>query len=163
MDMPVVKNILDNYWDWTLPVNIESIAQKLNINVLTLNPFAPEHNGVSGLAEIKDNGKFIYSNSFDSERRKRFTLAHELGHHMLGHVTPSNPMFRDNVNSFSSSSNSWLETQANEFAAEMLMPYVAIDFLRNNQGISNIAKLADIFNVSEAAMYYRLKNLGLTY
>lgn len=164
MELPAVKNILDANWDWRLPVNIEDIAVKLNIKVDSISPFNPEHNdyrGLSGLAEINNQGqRVIYCNSTESINRNRFTLAHELGHHVLNHVNPQNPCFRDDSNTFRSNSPVWQEREANNFAAQLLMPLDAIKTMLFVKGISNIKQLAEIFQVSEAAMYYRLKNLG---
>ncbi len=164
MELPAVKNILDANWDWRLPVNIQDIAEKLNIKVDSINPFNPDHNdyrGLSGLAEINNQGqRVIYCNSTESTNRNRFTLAHELGHHVLNHVNPQNPCFRDDSNTFSSNSPVWQEREANNFAAQLLMPLDAIKTMLFVKGISNIKQLAEIFQVSEAAMYYRLKNLG---
>jgi len=164
MELPAVKNILDANWDWRLPVNIQDIAEKLNIKVDSINPFNPDHNdyrGLSGLAEINTQGqRVIYCNSIESTNRNRFTLAHELGHHVLNHVNPQNPCFRDDSNTFNSNSSIWQEREANNFAAQLLMPLDAIKTMLFVKGISNIKQLAEMFQVSEAAMYYRLKNLG---
>ena len=94
MELPAVKNILDANWDWHLPVNIEDIAGKLNIKVDYISPFDNDYRSLSGLAEINEQGeRVIYCNSIESENRRRFTLAHELGHHVLRHVTPQNRRF----------------------------------------------------------------------
>ena len=87
-------------------------------------------------------------------------MAHELGHHALNHVNPQNPCFRDDSNTFNSNSSVWQEREANNFAAQLLMPLDAIKTMLFVKGISNIKQLAEIFQVSKAAMYYRLKNLG---
>tara|TARA_Y100000782_G_C10169204_1_gene259016 strand:+ start:330 stop:839 length:510 start_codon:yes stop_codon:yes gene_type:complete len=165
MELPAVKSILDANWDWRLPVNIEDIAGKLNIKVASINYLNPEHQsfrGLSGLAEINNQGqRVIYCNSTESLNRQRFTLAHELGHHALGHVEPGKKMQRvDMPTAFNSNTDDWEERQANNFAAQILMPLDAIKTMLFAKGVSNIKELAKIFQVSEAAMYYRLKNLG---
>lgn len=161
MELPAVKSILDANWDWHLPVNVEYIASKLGIKVSILNPWNSENEGLSGLAEIDNNGfRVIHYNNSESKNRQRFTMAHELGHHVLNHVNPQNPCFRDDTNTFNSNSPVWQEREANNFAAQLLMPLDAIKTMLFVKGISNIKQLADIFQVSEAAMYYRLKNLG---
>ncbi|EIO4563539.1 TPA: ImmA/IrrE family metallo-endopeptidase [Vibrio parahaemolyticus] len=161
MEMPVVKNILDTYWNWQLPVQVEDIARHLGIYISELNSNNPEHFGLSGLAEIINGSRFAYFNRGECRVRQRFTLAHEIGHHMLGHVTPQNPKHRDDLGAFSGVSNDWEEREANAFAAELLMPKVAIEYMVLQKGISDISQLAHDFEVSESAMYYRLKNLGL--
>ncbi len=110
MEMPVVKNILDTYWDWQLPVQVEDIARHLGIYISELNPNNPEHYGLSGLAEISDGYRTIYFNRNECRVRQRFTLAHEIGHHVLDHVTPEKPRHRDDLGAFSGYSNDWEET-----------------------------------------------------
>lgn len=161
MDMPVVKKILESYWDWKLPVQIADIAAHLNICVEPLNPQDPEQKLLSGLAEIKNEKRYIYFNRNESYVRQRFTLAHEIGHHILNHVTPCSPKHRDDLNAFSVNSCCSEEREANSFAAQLLMPEDAINYMLFNQGVSNISDLAKKFEVSEVAMHYRLKNLGL--
>jgi len=161
MELPAVKNILDANWDWRLPVNVENIASKLGVKVSILSPWIRENDGLSGLAEIDSNGnRVIYFNNSESKNRQRFTMAHELGHHALNHVNPQNPCFRDDSNTFNSNSSVWQEREANNFAAQLLMPLDAIKTMLFVKRITNIKQLAEMFQVSEAAMYYRLKNLG---
>lgn len=64
----------------------------------------------------KDSGdKVIYYNPNESANRQRFTIAHELGHHVLGH-TMYGDMFRDN---FKDGIYHPEEIAANSFAAEI--------------------------------------------
>lgn len=161
MEMPAVKNVLDANWNWHLPVSMETIATRLGIVIKALDPLNPDHRGLSGLAEINSDGqRVIYYNQSESHNRIRFTLAHETGHHVLNHVNPTNPCFREDSNTFNSNSPIWQESEANNFAAQLLMPLEALKTLIFKKGISDIGELAHIFNVSESAMFYRLKNLG---
>jgi hypothetical protein len=159
MDLPVISQILEMHWDWSLPVNVEDIAKRLGMEVGSISP---EDNDLSGLAEITSGGKRIIRRAtHESFNRQRFTLAHEIGHHMLGHVTKEHKQCRDNFNNFSSEVHSSLEQQANNFAAQLLMPEEALRIMIFRKGVTDINELSNSFNVSGAAMYYRLKNLGL--
>lgn len=89
--------------------------------------------------------------------RARFTIAHELGHHVMEHGN----RFRDNAGSFSAINYDPVEVSANRFAAELLMPYAVVERFVKDEGITDVAVLADRFDVSQVAMRYRLKNLGL--
>lgn len=53
-----------------------------------------------------------------------------------------------------------IEVEANRFAAELLMPEAAVRHYVQH-GIISISELARTFAVSEVAMKYRLKNLGI--
>jgi Zn-dependent peptidase ImmA (M78 family) len=158
MEARTVKSVLDSYWDGVLPVNPDVIAQQLGINVLPLN--SERNPNVSGMAEILSDGrKMIGYNKFDSHSRIRFTVAHELAHHVLGHTARYSRCLRD-YSTNSNPENPWVETEANRFAAELLMPGDAVNMLVKREGVTDINKLAYYFDVSEKAMYWRLKNLG---
>lgn len=161
MDSPIIKSILNAHWDWSVPVKVDDIAHKLGIYISELNENNPEHLGLSGLAEINNNNRFVYFNRTESKNRQRFTIAHEIGHHQLAHVTNANPKYRDDAGHFSSQTQQWEEIEANQFAAELLMPQAALEFMIHKKGMTHIPELANTFEVSEAAMYYRLRNSGL--
>lgn len=146
------REILAQYWDLSLPVNVEAIAKALGMQVRRRrNP------GYSGLFEL-ENGKPVCTiNSDDAPVRQRFTIAHEIGHYALGHESG----YRDGPEELSTDTRSPREVAANRFAAELLMPEPAIRFLVFNKGISDIVRLSLKADVSQVAMQYRLKNLGL--
>jgi Zn-dependent peptidase ImmA (M78 family) len=133
--------------------NIDVKSEKMDINI-------------SGLIVVKDNKSFIRYNTQEPVERKRFTIAHELGHFVLHKETPlfvdkgDKILYRD----FNSSTGELTkEREANNFAASLLMPK---RFLENE--LKKIPKtekepieyLAKIFNVSVQAMSYRLSNLN---
>jgi Zn-dependent peptidase ImmA (M78 family) len=95
--------------------------------------------------------------------RKRFSLAHELGHYLLGHHQESRgyeDRFHIDAAEGTAPGYDWrAERTANDFAAEILMPRKLISqVFRKTQDPS---VLAETFEVSELAMGYRLMNLGL--
>lgn len=105
-------------------------------------------------------------NASDSAMRKRFTIAHELGHRILGHFTNdmeehsdrAEDLFRTAPEDPDKATDS-AEVQANQFAAALLMPE---DFVRNHHvATKDVDALAKIFRVSEAAMGFRLSALRL--
>lgn len=163
MDMPAVRKLLNAHWDHLLPVNVELIACSLGYEIKMLNPFILDQQGLSGMASIEDGRKVIYVSRSDHPNRQRFTIAHEIGHHYLGHTNEGFPQFRDNPNNYSTGFISPVEREANEFAAEMLMPEEAILALVERRGITDTTRLASIFDVSESAMYWRLRNMHLAY
>lgn len=100
--------------------------------------------------------------------RRRFTIAHELGHlrlHEQGQVHVDRG-FRVRLRSgVSSEGTDWDEMEANRFAAELLMP---IDFLRDDlkrqefdlADDSELRVLARRYGVSTQALAIRLNGLG---
>lgn len=116
---------------------------------------------VSGFLERIDSKWKIYLNRFESESRKRFTIAHELGHFVChrekysggGITTPDQVFFRDDTLSDE-------EKEANDFAANLLMPE---DIFREQvkAGHRKIIDLAARFKLSTAAIKYRAYKLGM--
>jgi Zn-dependent peptidase ImmA (M78 family) len=156
--MYYADTVLKKFWDGFLPVDVNSIATKLGIEVRFLG-FAELH--LSGKALLENGRRIAYINPSDSLVRQRFTLSHELAHHILNHVTLENPCFRDERHTFNGDYTSFQERDANRLGAEILMPEYAIRHSIDKENIRTVEGLASKFNVSEQAMYYRLKGLGL--
>ncbi|EHF4936890.1 ImmA/IrrE family metallo-endopeptidase [Enterobacter hormaechei] len=156
------ENVLDRYWDRLLPVDPFKIAEAWGARVEPLVDSDFDNAGLSGLAVMKEGVPRIYFDSSEHRNRQRFTVAHELGHHVLGH-TRDGEMHRDLAANYSTGAIPFQEKQANQFAAELLMPESAIRMLITREGVTSTLQLAKIFNVSEAAMHWRLKGIGLAY
>lgn len=146
-----------------LPVDPIDVAKRMGIHASenVLGFISDEFNGASGVAYIDQNTgqRVILVESSDAPTRKRFTAAHELGHHVLNH-TQNGHMFRDTLKPQDVPfQRDICEVEANRFAAELLMPASRVEAaFRTNYSVSDLARY---FGVSEAAMTYRLKGLGL--
>ena len=147
------QEVLDEYWDGSLPVNPISIAQALGIAVYK-NPNLT----MSGMLAERKGGPAIIYNSNEATTRQRFTIAHEIGHYALGHGLS----FRDGTNEFNLHNYEVPEVEANRFAAELLMPGDVVEryALKRRQTLASLAKL---FDVSRVAMKIRLQTLGLIF
>lgn len=88
--------------------------------------------------------------------RRRFTLGHELGHHLFG---DSGFVVEEIVES---EGEGEAEARANAFAAEFLMPAGFIDrYLRSQHPAEEtMVDLMFVLGVSLSALCYRLQNLG---
>ena len=107
--------------------------------------------GISGLQATYRGVSFIRYNIKHSLKRNRFTVAHELGHLMLGHtVKPGR------INLQSSDSK---EIEANQFAAELLMPLQMLKKAISDFG--TVDDLAKAFWVSCDAMSWRVIETGI--
>lgn len=100
-----------------------------------------------------------------SEARKNFTVAHELGHLFLhmGYMIDEELWENSKNVAFYRKGNSEKELQANEFAAAFLMPRKIYKKVMDEYSEGNcvlIAKVAEYFNVSIDAASYRGKWLG---
>jgi Zn-dependent peptidase ImmA (M78 family) len=110
-------------------------------------------NDVSGLACVARRSKgvdvpVIIVNQGDTGERQRFTLSHELGHHIL--QAPSGAKG---------------EKVAHWFAGAFLMPaeilWREVGKHRESLSIGELAELKKLFKVSIQAITYRLKDLGI--
>jgi len=155
-----------NRIDSKIPIGIDAIVKAHNIEVFEDNEM---DTSISGILMIKDERVGLMINLYHPEIRKRFTLAHELGHYLL-HRDTSN-VFVDETRIFyrGGSTEGGVDTrevEANVFAAELLMPEEAVraDLKANPssaKGDAAIRKLAARYDVSSAAMKYRLRQLKL--
>ena len=180
--------------DDLLPINIDSIVQS---HGLSWQWGALVENQLGRIALDKD---LVTINALlrTDNHRLRFTLAHELGHHLLH----KSLLTRNRLTSFSETKETldngkamtddergWLEHHANHFASCLLMPrkLVVKQYARIYQDIFDVpwrdmsqtlywdennlpamkdcsrvlGQLSEIFDVSVAAMKWRLKRLDL--
>lgn len=154
-----------------IPVSLEKIFRYYKITKLD----APSDK-YSGMMLTTNNKTFIGINSDEPEVRKRFTIAHELGHFFLEDSTEK--AFVDNSKIIESgmkfeiafrrkgrSKGEFEEMKANSFAASLLMPakWLIDDLkkLKETQTLSDtsINKLAEKYQVSDVAMRYRVMNV----
>jgi Zn-dependent peptidase ImmA (M78 family) len=139
----------------------------------TIQPINIDHKIDAAIKKNGEEGFIIYLNIHEPDLRKRFTVAHELGHLFLhmGYLIDnekwnsiSDDGFQDSAYFRMSDNYSQEENEANEFAASFLMPRtefinIAINHLDNNQ--YTIKPIADYFKVSESAAINRGKWLGI--
>jgi transcriptional regulator with XRE-family HTH domain len=111
------------------------------------------------LLRLEDGNFVIAVNDSHMEARRRFSVAHELGHAVLGHDAIYHLDYDEHAGDDPDYSYTD-EREANAFAAALLMDerWVRRDFA---EGALSIRQLATHYQVSEAAMGFRLINLGL--
>jgi len=156
----VVENLLQNNGQVYPPFNVSAIANDLGITVLETVMPQPDISGL--IAKQPNGGIYIYINQDENINRQRFTIAHELAHYYLHYK--DNLANKDGVldfvkyrNGIYSANESEDEREANAFAAELLVPYSALEELWL-AGYTDAAELARRFAVSTEMMIYRLKN-----
>jgi Zn-dependent peptidase ImmA (M78 family) len=134
-----------------LPVPVESIAEDL----LGLHVEEADLDGVSGL--VYPSEMLILLNATDSPPRRRFTLAHELGHWVCQCVgRETQPVYCRTADVTLDPTTKAREREANIFAAELLMPDEAV-----RAEIARGAGVSSQFGVSEDAMKWRLYSFGV--
>ncbi len=152
-----VETLINDY-NLTPPINLESICKNLNIKIKEVD----FDDGLSGMLTKQT----IYLSTNIHENRKRFTLAHELGHYLI-HKKQDNSYkgvrFRSE---HIASQEKNEEREANHFASLLLIPTKFInDEIKDLQEISEefILELAKKYQVSSIAMTIRLEKLGYVY
>ncbi len=134
------------------PVSLRDVVSALNLELVgkTREPFTSE----AALEPLGDGRASVLNGAGDSGRR-RFTIAHEIGHFVL-HPERCRPERGGAVNE----AERMEEREADAFAAELLMPEHLVREAVREQGL-DVARLADRFEVSRKAMQARLRHLGL--
>jgi Zn-dependent peptidase ImmA (M78 family) len=159
------------------PVPVERIARSLlglyideHDDIRTL-PNAPADQGqLSGMLDPENMIIWVdRAEARRSPRRKRFTIAHEIGHFRM-HVRHSSTVFADRPQDIVELPHDRGESQtpelpqrereADAFARELLMPELLLTETARASGF-NLSALAERFGVSVPAMRLRLRLLGL--
>lgn len=143
-----------------LPIDVFRVATTLGVRLVP-RPDESLGNTVGRVTLDDGHGAVIEYRASDPSVRQRFTIAHELGHLVLGHVNPGRPCMQDEAGAFSRSTRDVVEAAANRFAMELLMPADTVEYLIERARMRpTLANMAAVLEVSEAAMHYRLKHLG---
>jgi Zn-dependent peptidase ImmA (M78 family) len=143
-------------------IEIEDIAHALKIPI--------RHVGLNGCeGRILHNSKhsiITLNNNTDFETRKRFTIAHEIGHYLMHRKDSTN--HNDDISSLS-----WFddknqhkvlkqEFEANEFASELLLPtdMFAASIQAKPFSPNLIRTISDHFRVSRTSVIHRFTEHG---
>lgn len=142
----------------SFPVNVSAVARDLGIAVYSDPTLA---DNISGVLRKDSNfggssGYLILVKASHPPARQRFTVAHEIGHFVL-HRREINDGIEDDE--FYRALPGPLERQANEFAADLLMPWPLISRLQD-EGVTKLDDMAKRLGVSKQALAIRL---GLPY
>ena len=151
------------------PVKVDRIAKMAGIKV----QYSPLDDELSGMAFYKDDIAVIGVNARHHVRRQRFTIAHEIGHFELHDTVLRKGMHVDKVITMlnrdpsSASGTISIEIEANQFAAELLMPRALVLRYMEEEGLDYgcvpddeaMEAMARAFNVSTTAMTYRIAKI----
>ena len=134
------------------PISLRDVVSYLNLSLVERRrePFGSE----AALVPLGD-GHAIELRGTSGERRLRFTIAHEIGHFLLH---PGRAVTERG--GATNRATARLEHEADQFAAELLMPEHLVRQAVLEDG-ADARRLADRFDVSAQAMSLRLRRLGL--
>jgi Zn-dependent peptidase ImmA (M78 family) len=157
-----------HYTKDNLYVDIRKIMKERNIIVKDV--YLPDK--ISAVLDTRGDQPIVLVQEKHDEKRKRFSLAHELGHFVLnssprGVHMDRQTYFRSNL---SSSGTDIGEKRANRFAAELLIPSDILweilsedmpDFIDAEEikGLEALQELATMFEVSVAALTIKISGV----
>lgn len=133
-----------------LPVDVVEICRRLGIKVLEHAELAPEVG--DGLSCVLAGEPYIFIRPGQSRQRCRFTVAHELGHVLLGHVGKYRLVNRE-----PSPQDDPVEQAANIFAARLLAPACVLWGCR----VSSAAEIAALCDISPTAAGVRWERMQI--
>ena len=136
------------------PIDPVEMARSRGVEVFFADFAGESRSAVSGYYDFKDNS--IYVNKADDPRRQLFTIAHELGHHLLHDEWARSSDYKVLWRDPTRRGRDTKEQEANAFAANLLMPRELMD---EYYRILPLPKLARLFAVSVPAMEARLNFL----
>ncbi|MFL6197761.1 MAG: DnaB-like helicase C-terminal domain-containing protein [Thermoanaerobaculia bacterium] len=133
----------------TRSFNIIKLLREAGI-AITLKKLPPEMEGLSITSQARD--LIVVDTNGVSPTRLRFTLAHELGHQLLGHS--SSPCSTHSIHEFPKDNQ---ERDANKFAVALLMPpdLFSADVALRGPAFREISSLAELYGVSLTAAAIR--------
>lgn len=131
------------------PVDVLGIARRLDL-VLMMQPL----DNLLGFYVRGEHRSGIVINSQRPESLQRFTLAHEIGHHVLGHQDSADDQHA--VDRFDSDSP--VELAAQSFAASLLMPQPLI-----NRALRDLTATRQARRLTPADAYLFSRQLGVSY
>lgn len=144
-----------------LPINLGSIADFYDIKVILYSDtnltqlFQKDVLSGDGFIASNNNKKQIYINDkINNRNRRRFTLAHELGHGILNHDIGTIHYRNSEIDS----QTDMQELEANVFARDILMPATVLSALDIHTP-DEIMKLCDVSRKSAEIRAARMEEL----
>ena len=137
---------------------LTEIAEEFGIDVL----YRPAESYDGALLRIRDaqRGCIVINSRIREESRKRFTLAHEIGHFVLqGQQEVTAPCNQQRIENWDADLYR-PELEANRFAAEILMPRgLMAEFVQSEPSLESIRSIARLCGTSLTASAVRLITL----
>lgn len=150
------KNVRNSVWQalldfnvTKLPVSVNGIAKQLGIKVIKNSDIHELQNGERGVTLFKNGHWYIVFDNTESVSVCRFTVAHEIGHILLGHILVTGTKYR----TFAKRDEE--EQAADMFASRLLAPACVLHEL---QALS-AEQIAKVCNISISAAVVRSERM----
>lgn len=158
MDYGIYKNVRNASWQCltdckitALPIPISHICELYHGKVINDSNVHKLKTSESGRVYVIDGYPYVVINDNESVQRIRFTIAHELGHYLLGHLGSNTT----NLNRGYNGIKPIQETEADIFAARLLAPACVL------WGINaqTAEQIATVCNISHEAAKIRAERM----
>ena len=133
-----------------LPVDVFGICKRLGIRVAEYDEPRPDVG--DGFSFMLNGIPCIFLEKTENRARQRFTLAHELGHILLGHTEDQKLVNRE-----PSPNDDPIEQAANVFASRLLSPACVLWGCK----VSSAAEIAALCDISLTAAEYRWERMQI--
>ncbi len=140
------------------PTDVKAVAQRLGFDIIDYD--FPNLTSAVTYIEAAEGVRAIGVNRRHAVVRQRFSAAHEIGHFLCGHEAFDDAHVHVEESQHQWNSQSAQEREADEFAAELLMPLEWLKRDISKLGL-DVTALARRYQVSEQAMWIQLFNHGL--
>lgn len=137
------------------PIDVHVIARDLGVGVFA----RPLPDLLSAMIIRHGDNAVVAVNAYHPPVRQRFSIAHELGHFVMDEESQYFVEFDPQSDGDPPHYDWSKERRANIFAAELLMP---ADRVKADAGASSLSRLARRYDVSQAAMGFRVTNLRVS-
>lgn len=143
------------------PIDVFDIAARKGIRIIQ-NAFLDRDQAGLLVRRNPSEPVEIHLNARDGYERQRFTVAHELGHYVAlekAGLLDSEFGFIENRDELSSTGTDPVEVCSNNFAAELLMPNIAVQMWASDGW--SFEEIRKKLQVSRLALQHKFKTLGL--
>lgn len=145
-ELPVKVETICQHYEWTLATYTEA---RQALEALDLMRLAASTDGFC----LHLSGRYyIFFDDHTPRGRQRFTIAHEIGHIMLGHVGAGECTI---INRDPKPTDAPEEVQANQFATRILAPA----WVLHSIGATTPVQIAKVCDISNAAARFRAKRM----
>lgn len=152
-----LKKIIAHYPDLSL-ITYSRLAESEAMSVEEIGRLLSSH---EGCLHYEEDGKYIlyFNDTLANKNRIRFTIAHELGHYVMGHLKNNS---RANISRYSLTieENRLYEKEADHFAGKLLAPIPLVGYFIGKFGELTPNSLTSFFNVSYQAANIVLKEIS---
>jgi len=154
----VAQEIIKSH-DIIFPINLKELCMRLNITYIE-EPLSEKFEGCSH--RIEENYGIIIDPTISNKKRKKFTLAHEIGHIKLNHLVSESTIRCVSENIENYNANDQHERESNAFASELILPSdkIIAEIKKNDISFDLVEIISDKYGSSFTAAAVKVVKLS---